>query len=74
MSDNLRVHDGLIDSIQFFIPRHALLRWDTGPFLVYYSIFFSILLLQQNNGTAFSFEYESTSSTEGLLASNTILA
>ena len=61
------VKDELIESVQFFVPRPLLFRWDTGPFFLYYAILFSIPLIQHINGKAFSYSFESNSSTTGTL-------
>jgi len=57
----ISVGDGLITSVQLYLPRHALLRADSGPFLLYYICCFSILLIQYLNGKAFSYVYKSGS-------------
>ena len=61
------VKDELIESVQFFVPRPLLFRWDTGPFVLYYAVLFSIPLIQHSYGTAFSYSFESNSPTAGLI-------
>ena len=62
----VKVKDELIESVQFFVPRPLLFRWDTGPFVLYYAILFSIPWIQHTYGTAFSYSFESNRPTTGL--------
>jgi hypothetical protein len=59
MVDNkISVNDELIHTVQLYIPRYWLFRYDVGPFIVYYVLCFAILLLPQVRHAIFSHEFE----------------